>query len=117
MTVPISDLPEWWYCCLDTPEKTVLRQTAEGLALTLYLGVPLAVWDAFWIVTTHDSDPFKVVFRSLYHLTIGTMDVDDVPVDAVVVVDGFEGWWLALTLFLLTPAGACLDGCQQTQLP
>lgn len=117
MTVPISDLPEWWYCCLDTPEKTVLRQTAEGLALTLYLGVPLAVWNAFWTVTTHNTAAYREVFRSLYHLEIGTMEVDDLSVEAVVVVEGFEAWWISVTVFLLTPGGACLEGCGQTQLP
>lgn len=117
MSVPISDAPEWWYCCLDVPERTVMRQTAEGLALTLYLGVPLAVWDAFWLVTTHNTAEYKFLFRSLYHLEIGTMVVDGGEVDAIVVADGYTTWWLGVTLFLLTPGGACLDGCQQTQLP
>jgi hypothetical protein len=94
-----------------------MRQSAEGLALTLYLGIPRPVWDAFWLVTTHDADVYKELFRSLYHLEIGTMVIDDADVEAVVVVDGFGSWWLAMTVFLLTPAGSCPDGCEQTQLP
>lgn len=85
--------------------------------LTLYLGVPLAVWDALWLATTHNTAEYKSVFRTLYHLEIGTMVVDGSDVDAVVVVDGFTAWWLSISVFLLTPSAACLDGCQQTQLP
>lgn len=94
-----------------------MRQTAEGLALTLYLGIPLAVWDVFWVVTTHNTAGYRETFRVLYHLDIGTMVVEGSEVEAVVVSDGFTGWWLGVTLFLLTPGGACLGGCQQTQLP
>lgn len=114
---PLSDDVSWWYCCLNVAERTIMRQTAEGLALTLYLGVPLAVWDAFWLATTHNADIYKGVFRTLYHLEIGTMVIDDLDVDAIVVVGGFVDWWLGVSLFLISPGGACLDGCQQTQLP
>lgn len=94
-----------------------MRQTAEGLALTLYVGVPLTLWDIFWLGTTHNSARYREIFRSLYHLEIGTMDVSGDIVDAIVVVSGFEWWWIQMTAFLLTPGGACLDGCQQSQLP
>lgn len=94
-----------------------MRQTAEGLALTLYLGIPRPIWEAFWLATTHDETWYRETFRTLYHLEIGSMEVDDAPVEAVVVVDGYTDWWLGVSLFLLSPGGSCVDGCPQTQLP
>lgn len=117
MIEPITDAPSFWYCCLGVPERTVQRQTAEALALTLYLGVPRPVWDLFWLVTAHPGEVYREAFRVLYHLEIGTMEVDGSPIEAVVVVEGFAGWWLALSLFILSPSGACVGGCRQTTLP
>jgi len=114
---PLSDDIAWWYCCLDVAERTVMRQTCEGLALTLYLGVPVAVWDVFWIATTHDTDAYKEAFLGLYHLEIATIEVDEVPTAVVRPRDGFLPLWVYWTVQLATPLGACLDGCQQTQLP
>lgn len=94
-----------------------MRQTAEGLVLTLFLGVPLTLWDAFWVVTSHNTVEYRRVFRSLYHLDIGTMTISGDVVDAIVVADGFVPWWVNASLFIASPEGACPDGCQQTQLP
>jgi len=116
MPAPSDDIG-WWYCCLNTAEKTVMRQTCEGLALTLFEGVPLPVWDALWLATDHNSDDFKLAFLALYHLRIGTMDVDDEAIAAVVVVGGFTALWVGWSLFMVTPAAACLAGCEQSRLP
>lgn len=114
---PPSDDISWWFCCIDTPERTVFRQTAEGFTLTLFLGFPLAVWDAFWVVTAHNTGRFKDVFRQLYHVKIGTIEVEGVPVDAVMPEDGYGTLWVLWALYMLDPDAACLDGCAQSQRP
>jgi len=105
------------YCCLDVPERTMLRITSQGFLLTLFLGMPLELWDAAWLTTLESTPERKTAFLHLYHAEIGTMLVDDAPIDAVVPTEGFAGWWFEVVLWLLDPQAACLDGCQQSQRP
>lgn len=95
----------------------MLRETAEGLTLTLFTGFPLAVWDAFWLVTAHNTEQYREVFRALYHLKIGTIDDGGSDVAAILIEDGFLPWWVSAALFIASPGGACLDGCEQSQRP
>lgn len=90
---------------------------AEGLLLTLYEGVPLALWDAIWVVTLRGGDEYKEAFLHLYHLEIGTMVIDGFPVDAVVPVSGYALWWAGIVLWLLDPLSTCTEGCPQSQRP
>jgi len=94
-----------------------MRGMAEALLLTLYLGVPVEIWDALWLVSGRGGDRYKDAFLALYHLEHGSMIVDDLPIDAIVIVDGYGEWWLGIVLWLLDPGAACLDGCPQSQRP
>lgn len=95
----------------------MLRVTAEGFLLTLYLGIPLDVWLAAWASTGRGGVEYRDAYLHLYHAEIATMLVDEVAVDAVVPVEGFEAWWVGLVAWLLDPRAACLDGCEQSQRP
>jgi len=95
----------------------MLRVTAEGFLLTLYLGIPLDIWLAAWAVTGGDGEEYREAFLHLYHAEIGTMVIDEVGIDAVVPLDGWVEWWIEMVLWLLDPGAACLDGCQQSQRP
>lgn len=112
-----SNPPEFWWCCLDPPERTMLRVTAEGFLLTLYLGMPLTIWLAAWAVTGEDTEERRDAFLRLYHAEIGTMLIDGSPVDAVVPLEDYVFWWVEIVLWLLDPRAACLDGCPQSQRP
>jgi len=90
---------------------------AEGLLLTLYLGVPIEIWDAVWFASGRGGEPYREAFLHLYHLEIGTMIVDELPVDAVVPISGFETWWAEVVLWLLNPLSTCTEGCPQSQRP
>lgn len=94
-----------------------MRNTAEGLLLTLYVGVPLDVWEAFWVVTAHNDAFFKDAFRALYHLEIVTIEDVETPYDAVQPTDGFLPWWVDATIWLVGGGGACTGGCPQTPRP
>lgn len=116
MSAPSDDI-SWWYCCLNVAERTIIRNTAEGLVLTLFQGIPLPVWDAFWLATDHNSDEFKEAFRAIYHLSIGTMESDGEAVAAVVIADGYLGLWVGWSLFVASPSAACPSGCEQSRVP
>lgn len=118
MSVPVpGDGIAWWYCCIDTPERTVLRQTCEGLVLTLFVGVPSVVWDAFWFVTAHDTAEYRSLFITLYGLEIVEIEVDGAPLSVVRPREGYLGYWVSWSVFVLLPDAVCPDGCQQSALP
>jgi len=107
----------FWYCCLHPAEKDVLFSTANALPAFLFVGIPLAVWDLFWTLTAHNEEVYKLAFRSLYHLEIGTMVIDTAEVEAIVPAEGFLGWWVEASLYMLLPESLCPDGCKQSQRP
>lgn len=107
----------WFYCCLHPAERTVMRQTIEGLVLTLFLGVPLDVWTAFWLVTEHGAPEYQDAFRGLYHLEIVTIESDPAPIEVVRPIEGFLPFWVEVGLFVVTPEAACLSGCTQSRRP
>jgi len=94
-----------------------MRNCALTLALTLGAGVPIDLYEAFWFASLRDGEPYRRAFEALYHLQIGTMMDGDVPIDAMVPVEGFVDWWLGISLWLLDPRAACLSGCPQSQRP
>lgn len=107
----------WWFCCIHSRERGVLRSTIEGIAVTLNVGIPVEVWDAFWFPYADNGAAVREAFLSIYSLEIVTIVVDPElpPIDVVRARDGllYASW----ALYLLTPAAACLTDCQQSQLP
>jgi len=95
----------------------MLGVTAEGFLLTLYLGIPLDIWLAAWAVTGRGDEEYRDAFLRLYHAEIGTMVIDMLDVDAVVPLDGYVDWWIAMVAWLLDPRSTCVDGCPQSQRP
>jgi len=95
----------------------MLRVTAEGFLLTLFVGMPLALWLATWAITGADTEERRDALLHLYHAHIGTMLVDGAPIDAVVPDEGWELWWGAVAVFTLTPGAACFDPCPQSARP
>lgn len=94
-----------------------MRNTSEGLLLTLFLGIPSDVWYAFWLVTAHASDVYVNAFLALYHLEIVTIAGDPDPIEVVRPSEDYLFWWVEMSVFILTPSAACLDGCPQSTLP
>jgi len=94
-----------------------MRVVAEGFALTLYLGMPITFWDAAWLASSADTPLARDAFLRLYHAEIGTIEIDGLPVDAIVPIDGFQAWWLEIFVWVFLPGAACLDGCEQSQRP
>lgn len=108
---------EWFYCCLNGRERTIIRQTCEGLVLTLFLGVPLAVWQAFWLVTPDHGQAVQEAFLRIYGLETATVEGDDGEMEVVRPADGFLALWVSWSLFVVTPSAACLEGCGQSRVP
>lgn len=108
---------EWWYCCLNVRERTVIRQTCEGLVLTLFVGVPLVVWEAFWLVLADSGEACREAFLSIYGLEIATIEGEEGAVVVVRPVDGSLPDWVAYSIFMLSPNAACLAGCGQSRVP
>lgn len=95
----------------------MMRVTAEGLVLTLYVGVPLDVWLAAWAVAGHNTTAYRQAFLWLYHLEIVTIEDVETPYEAVRALVGYEVWWAEIVLWILNPLAACLEGCPQSQRP
>jgi len=91
--------------------------TAEGLVLTLFVGMPLDLWLAVWLATGRGGEEYRNAFLALYHLKIVTIEDVEVPYEAVAPVDGFVGWWLEIASWLLDPLSTCVEGCPQSQRP
>lgn len=110
------DLP-WYYCCLNPTERGVLRSTAEALLLTLFVGVPLDVWDSFWFGAPDAGQARRDAFLWIYHLEIVTIEEGDPPEEVTLVRPTVLMFWVDASVFVFTPAAACLAGCEQSKLP
>lgn len=108
---------EWWYCCIHPREQGVLRTTIMGIAETLNVGIPVPLWDAFWLSYSPSGLAMRSAFLSIYGLEIVTIVVDPElpPIDVVRAKDALR--YAAWFVFLLSPAAACTEGCQQSKLP
>lgn len=109
--------PEFWFCCISDPHRSVFRVVAEAMLLTLGMGLPPEIWGAAWIASGRDTELDRASFMSVYHLTTGTVIIDGSPFEWIVPVSGFEALWISYGAFLLTPSAACLSGCEQSQRP
>lgn len=107
----------FWFCCLNPRERGVLRATIDGEIATLGVGIPLDVWNTFWIASPDNGTAVREAFLRIFRLEIVTIEIGDppVPVDVVAPIDYAQ--WLSWGLFLLTPSAACLSGCQQSTVP
>lgn len=85
--------------------------------LTLFQGIPLPVWEAFWLATSHDSDEYKGAFLSIYELQIVTIGEGAEAFPAVAPITSALPRWVGFSLYVASPSAACLDGCPQTQRP
>lgn len=94
-----------------------MRATAVGLAETLFQGIPTSLWLALWIGTLHNTEFYRSIFMQLYHLQIGTIVGEGGDIEVVQPTEDFVFWWLAASVFVLTPAGACLEGCPLSKRP
>jgi hypothetical protein len=108
---------DWWYCCLNVRERTIILNTCEGLVLTAGVGIPIPVWNAFWIATGYTASIYKEMFRACFGLETATVTVDEAPVDVVRPDSDHSANWVLYVLFVATPDAACLAGCQQSRVP
>lgn len=108
---------ERWFCCLNPRERSVLRASIEGLLLTLWIGIPSDLWEAFWFGEPQSGAAVRSAFLSIYGLEIVTIvpTEGEPAVEVVRPVDLVQ--WVSWSLFLLTPAAACLSGCQLSRNP
>lgn len=94
----------------------MLRSTIEALALVLFVGVPVPLWDAFWLATGYPVSIYGAQFRTVFRLEIASIDLDGVPTDVVRPTPAGADDYVLYALFLLTPTAACLDHCQQSKV-
>jgi len=88
-----------------------MRNTAEGLVVSLGIGIPLVLWDVFWLLDFSSREARQASFMNLYGLEVANILFGEPPVltDVVRATDG--SFWVGVALFILTPAAACLEGC------
>lgn len=101
-----------WFCCLNPDERSILSVMIEAEVLTLFVGVPVAVYDALWVPVLLSSEARRAAFLSIYHLEIVTIVVDD-EVEVEVVRPTFLPFWVEAAGWLLLPEASCPEGCRQ----
>jgi hypothetical protein len=109
--------PDHWYCCLALPERELFRFLAVSLPETLYQGVPVALYDAERALFGLTPDVRRDSFERIYHVAHGHIVVDEEEVEVVLPEEGYLDLWVSNTLFILTPAAACTDGCPLSERP
>jgi len=88
-----------------------MRQTTEGLVLTLGVGIPVVLWDVFWVFAVGSVEARKTSFMNAYGLEVDNILFGTPPVLTDVVVPTDTAFWIGMAVFILTPAAACLNGC------
>lgn len=107
----------FWFCCLNPVERGVLRQCVTAFEATLGLFMPCVVFDALWLITSESRDARREAFPVIFGMTKTEMViVEGDPAECVYTFDN-PAFWLELAIFTLTPAGACLDGCDRWYPP
>lgn len=110
------EVPSWW-CCLNPTERNVVRGMAEALPLTLYVGVPVAIWDALWFGASGVNEDRRVTALNTYLLEIATITDTETEEEIEVVRPTYLPFWVEASLWVLLPAAACLDGCSWFVFP
>lgn len=106
-----------WFCCLNPVERQVVRGMAEALPLTLFIGVPLEVWDALWFGAVGVNQDRIDSALSSYVLEIVTIAPTEEEPEVTLVRPTDLSWWVSASLWILLPSAACLGGCTWVHYP
>jgi len=109
--------PALWFCCLADPERTVWRLVALDLPVTLFVGVPLPIFETMCAAAGLSPDWRVDAFLLIYHLVHARVVSGEEEIEVITAEDGFLSLWVDNGLFALTPAAACLGGCPLSKAP
>lgn len=79
---------------------------------TVGLGVPKILWETYWALTFLSHDERQVAFETLYKLHEEEIPFGEPPVLTEFVLFDDAVFWLEVSLWVISPDGACLDGCE-----
>jgi len=94
-----------------------VREMGIALPLTLFLGVPVAVWDAMWFGAPGVNQDRIDTALVTYQLEIATIIDTETEEEIDVVRPTNLPFWVEVSLWVLEPASACLDGCSWFVFP
>ena len=98
-------------------ELSVVVNTALSLTGTLFVGVPVDIWNAFWISAEVGVPYRRDIFLSYMHLEIVTIVIGDPPVPVEVVRPADLPLWVELSLYVDTHPALCPSGCEYERFP
>jgi hypothetical protein len=104
------DIPLWW-CCLPLRERLCVSGLAPAFAGVLYTYLPRQLFDVYWIGEGDSIAARRAGFLEIYLLRIVTIDVEGVPTE--VVECGNPLLWALWSVWSLSPAAGCPEGCQK----
>lgn len=93
-----------------------MLNTCEALLLTMWAGVPYELWLSFWLVHPYAGERVRHAFLMGYGLQIATIEMGEPPVPVDVVRPDLPVDWVEFSLFVLSPAGGCVSGCEQSRI-
>jgi len=86
----------------------------EWYAVSLGEPVPILIWLGFWLATGETSDAARDAFIACFLLEEQEIteppSLDPLPVIAFT----NSAFWLQAVAYILSPSGACLEGCLRT---
>ncbi len=94
-----------------------MRGMAEALPLTLFLGVPVEIWDALWFGAPGVNEDRRVTALHTYFLEIVTIPPDEGEDDVTLVRPTYLPFWVTASLWILEPDAVCLSGCSWLRFP
>lgn len=95
-----------WICCLNGAERQALREMALAFVVGVAPPVPELLWQSFWGLTFKSRAARQAAFIELYHLEAVNIAGDNFISYTDLV------FWAEMSLFFLSPSGACTGGCQ-----
>lgn len=109
--------PYPWLCCLNPVEYVATLVMVAGLTGTLFVGVPVEVYDAAWVGGVPSAAARRDAYLPLMLLEIVTIVVGDPPVPVVVVRPSDLIWWVEFCLYYETTVPLCPSGCEYPDFP
>ena len=101
-----------WFCCLNPRERGVLASTLSALGVAMWLGMPVDIWRAFWLLYSPRGEAMQTAFLDVFGFEIATIETEEGEQEVVRTRQGWLSYHVHWYGFLLSPESACLGGCK-----
>lgn len=94
-----------------------MRALSEALLVSLWVGVPVSVYRAFWLIWPDAGAAVQGAFEEVYGLETATVVIGEVEIEVIRPVVFTLGFWAGAAAYMATPESLCPGGCGQSSVP